>query len=165
MTISLPTRRPAPFQSVRTSRDLSLVAFAGALLVGFALQAGAFVPRLAPAARLDNAVGVENDQIARSELNRDLVVAHAVEGSEGQPGDLEGGRPFLLGPVVEGVRQARVREAERAVLEVEESVGERAEEALDAPAEQRAVELMTAMLLIHLWGRLYLTADHLRYVS
>jgi hypothetical protein len=50
MTITFPTRRPAPFQAVRTSRDLSLVAFAGALLVGFALQAGAFVPRLEPVA-------------------------------------------------------------------------------------------------------------------
>ena len=49
MTIPLPTRSPAPFQSVRSSRDLSLAAFAAALLAGFALQAGAFLPRLAPA--------------------------------------------------------------------------------------------------------------------
>ncbi len=43
---------PALFASVRSSRDLSLVAFAVALLAAFALHAGAFVPRLsAPDAR------------------------------------------------------------------------------------------------------------------
>jgi hypothetical protein len=40
---------PALFASVRSSRDLSLVAFATALLAAFALHAGAFVPRLSPA--------------------------------------------------------------------------------------------------------------------
>lgn len=38
------TPGPALFASVRSSRDLTLVAFAGALLVAFALQAGAFLP-------------------------------------------------------------------------------------------------------------------------
>lgn len=41
--------RPELFASVRRSRDLSLAAFATALLAGFALQAGAFLPRLSPA--------------------------------------------------------------------------------------------------------------------
>lgn len=49
MKLSIPRSRPALFQSVRSSRDLSLVAFAGALLAAFALHAGAFLPRLAPA--------------------------------------------------------------------------------------------------------------------
>ena len=45
---------PALFASVRDSRDLSLAAFAVALLAAFALHAGAFVPRLSsPAARQD----------------------------------------------------------------------------------------------------------------
>ncbi len=45
---------PAPFASVRGSRDLSLYAFAAALLTAFALHAGAFIPRLsAPAPRED----------------------------------------------------------------------------------------------------------------
>lgn len=39
---------PALFASVRASRDLSLGAFAVALLTSFALSAGAFVPRLSP---------------------------------------------------------------------------------------------------------------------
>lgn len=38
--------KPALFASVRSSRDVTLVAFAGALLAAFALQAGAFLPRL-----------------------------------------------------------------------------------------------------------------------
>ncbi len=37
---------PAPFASVRGSRDLSLVAFAAALLGAAALQMGAFIPRI-----------------------------------------------------------------------------------------------------------------------
>jgi hypothetical protein len=49
MTLSIPRSRPALFQSVRSSRDLSLVAFAAALFAAFALQAGAFLPRLSPA--------------------------------------------------------------------------------------------------------------------
>jgi hypothetical protein len=40
---------PAPFAAVRSSRDLSLVAFGTALLAAFALHAGAFLPRLSPA--------------------------------------------------------------------------------------------------------------------
>jgi hypothetical protein len=45
---------PALFASVRATRDLSLVAFAGALLTSFALAAGAFVPRLSsPDARAE----------------------------------------------------------------------------------------------------------------
>ena len=40
---------PALFASVRSSKDLTLVAFVGALLVGSALYAGAFIPRLTPA--------------------------------------------------------------------------------------------------------------------
>lgn len=43
--IVAPRPPPALFASVRTSRDLTLAAFAGALLVAFALQAGAFLPR------------------------------------------------------------------------------------------------------------------------
>ncbi len=35
------------FAAARTSKDLSLVAFAAALLIAFVLQAGAFLPRLA----------------------------------------------------------------------------------------------------------------------
>lgn len=38
--------RPALFASVRSSRDRALAGFAGALLVAFALQAGAFLPKL-----------------------------------------------------------------------------------------------------------------------
>lgn len=52
-------RRPALFQSVRSSRDLSLVAFAGALLVAFALHAGAFLPRLGPDAPAAEAPRIE----------------------------------------------------------------------------------------------------------
>ncbi len=37
---------PSLFASVRGSRDLSLYAFAGALLTAFALHAGAFIPRI-----------------------------------------------------------------------------------------------------------------------
>jgi hypothetical protein len=36
---------PALFGTVRSSKDLSLVAFGAALLTAFALQAGAFLPR------------------------------------------------------------------------------------------------------------------------
>lgn len=42
---------PALFTSVRGSRDLSLYAFAGALLTAFALHLGAFIPRIADAQR------------------------------------------------------------------------------------------------------------------
>jgi hypothetical protein len=37
---------PALFASVRSSKDRALAGFAGAILVAFALQAGAFLPRL-----------------------------------------------------------------------------------------------------------------------
>ncbi len=42
---------PAPFASVRGSRDLSLVAFGAALLTAVALHLGAFLPRFSPDAR------------------------------------------------------------------------------------------------------------------
>ncbi len=41
-----PTNAAAPFASVGASKDLSLVAFTGALLTAFALSAGALLPRL-----------------------------------------------------------------------------------------------------------------------
>ncbi len=41
-----PAVAPAPFASVRGSRDLSLVAFGTALLAAVALQTGAFIPRI-----------------------------------------------------------------------------------------------------------------------
>ncbi len=37
---------PALFSSVRSSKDVTLALFAGALLVAFALHAGAFLPKL-----------------------------------------------------------------------------------------------------------------------
>ncbi len=41
------TNASAPlFSSVRSSKDFTLAAFAGALLAAFALQAGAFLPKL-----------------------------------------------------------------------------------------------------------------------
>lgn len=40
---------PALFNSVRSSRDLSLVAFGVALLAAAALQMGAFIPRIGTA--------------------------------------------------------------------------------------------------------------------
>ncbi|HET8540770.1 MAG TPA: hypothetical protein VFL83_12945 [Anaeromyxobacter sp.] len=43
--LSIPAA-PALFATVRRSRDLSLVAFATALLGALALQAGAFLPKL-----------------------------------------------------------------------------------------------------------------------
>lgn len=48
MTVTTLRKPAAPtlFASVRGSRDLSLAAFAVALLGAFALHAGAFVPRL-----------------------------------------------------------------------------------------------------------------------
>ena len=46
MNATNPNAAPTLFASVRSSRDLSLVAVAGALLAAFALHAGAFVPRL-----------------------------------------------------------------------------------------------------------------------
>jgi len=45
------TPGPALFASVRSSRDLGLAAFAGGLLVAFALHAGAFIPKLGVPAR------------------------------------------------------------------------------------------------------------------
>jgi hypothetical protein len=48
---SNPNAAPALFGSVRSSRDLTLVAVAGALLAAFALHAGAFVPPLSEPAR------------------------------------------------------------------------------------------------------------------
>ena len=45
---SISSARPALFASVRSSRDLSLAAFAVALLGAFALHAGAFIPTVAP---------------------------------------------------------------------------------------------------------------------
>lgn len=59
MTHSLPPRRSPLFQSVRSSRDVSLVAFAGALLAAFALHAGAFLPKLAPRDAVAPLVAVE----------------------------------------------------------------------------------------------------------
>lgn len=50
---------PAPFASVRSSRDLSLVAFAAALLAAFALHAGAFLPRLSPAETRQEAPAIQ----------------------------------------------------------------------------------------------------------
>jgi hypothetical protein len=42
-----PTTSASPlFQSARSAGNLSLVAFAGALLAAFAIHAGAFLPRL-----------------------------------------------------------------------------------------------------------------------
>ncbi len=40
---------PTLFRSVRTSRDVTLVAFGAAVLTAFALQAAAFLPRFTPA--------------------------------------------------------------------------------------------------------------------
>ncbi len=40
---------PSLFASVRSSRDISLVAFGAAILVAFALHAGAFLPKLSSA--------------------------------------------------------------------------------------------------------------------
>ncbi|HET7827165.1 MAG TPA: hypothetical protein VFK90_17645 [Anaeromyxobacter sp.] len=50
--ISFAARRtPTPFASARASNDRGLAAFAAALLIAFALSAGAFLPKLeAPAA-------------------------------------------------------------------------------------------------------------------
>ena len=45
-----------PFAAVRTSKDHGLAAFAAALLAAFAIAAGAFLPRLEPAASQDAAV-------------------------------------------------------------------------------------------------------------
>jgi hypothetical protein len=53
------TPAPALFASVRSSRDLSLVAFATALLTAFALQAGAFLPRLSPAETREEAPAIQ----------------------------------------------------------------------------------------------------------
>jgi hypothetical protein len=39
-------RSPALFASVRSSKDRALAGFAGAVLVAFALHAGAFLPQL-----------------------------------------------------------------------------------------------------------------------
>lgn len=55
------------FAAARTSKDLSLVAFATALFIAFVLQAGAFLPRLASpwpvsAADLDLAVSSDRDE-------------------------------------------------------------------------------------------------------
>lgn len=66
MNASNPNAGPALFSSVRTSRDLTLVAFAGALLVAFALHAGAFVPPLSAPA---------NDQAAAIEASRPAAPA------------------------------------------------------------------------------------------
>ncbi len=51
---------PAPFASVRGSRDLSLVAFGTALLVAAALQMGAFIPRIgSPEAPASAAIAIQ----------------------------------------------------------------------------------------------------------
>ena len=50
------TAAPKLFASVRTSRDLTLAAFAAVLLAAFALHAGAFLPDLpAPRAAVQSA--------------------------------------------------------------------------------------------------------------
>jgi len=56
---SISAARPALFTSVRSSRDLSLAAFAAALLAAFALHAGAFLPRVAPAGQDREATAVQ----------------------------------------------------------------------------------------------------------
>ncbi|HEY6100005.1 MAG TPA: hypothetical protein VIW03_11275 [Anaeromyxobacter sp.] len=55
------TNSPGPtlFASVRSSKDVTLAAFGGALLVAFALHAGAFLPKLeAPAIQEGPAIQV-----------------------------------------------------------------------------------------------------------
>ncbi len=51
MNATNPNAAPTLFASVRSSRDLSLVAVAGALLAAFALHAGAFVSRVSEPAK------------------------------------------------------------------------------------------------------------------
>ena len=95
---------------------------------------------LAPRPRLDETVTVENDNVARPQPDLELVVDDPVEGPEGQARHRHGGGGPGPGPVVEGVGEPGVGDAHRAVLEVEERVGERAEEAFDPAAPQGAVD-------------------------
>jgi hypothetical protein len=50
---------PKLFASVRGSRDLSLVAFGGALLTAFALHLGAFIPQVSSAEARQDAPAVQ----------------------------------------------------------------------------------------------------------
>ena len=75
-------RTPALFASVRSSRDAALAVFAGALLVAFALSAGAFVPKLGAPGSDESAPAIEvapkapvRPVVARRPLTRGATVA------------------------------------------------------------------------------------------
>jgi hypothetical protein len=60
---------PALFKAVRGSKDVTLVAFGAALLTAFALQAGAFLPRLktpTPAPAIERAPARATPELAAS---------------------------------------------------------------------------------------------------
>ena len=61
MTSPTPIRSAAPalFRSARSTRELPIVAFGVALLVAFALHAGAFLPRI------DGLPGARQEAVAR----------------------------------------------------------------------------------------------------
>jgi hypothetical protein len=75
-------RSPALFASVRSSGDGALAAFAAALLVAFALHAGAFLPKLAAPQSTESAPAIEvapqapvRSVVARRPLSRSATVA------------------------------------------------------------------------------------------
>jgi hypothetical protein len=83
MKLFISPSRPVLFASVRSSRDLSLVAFAAALLAAFALHAGAFLPRFAPAVAPD-APGIEQAPEVRAPA---LVATHGGSHAASAPAD------------------------------------------------------------------------------
>lgn len=73
--------RPALFASVRSSKDRALAGFAAAVLVAFALHAGAFLPQLGapePAEPTEKASGVPAAAAAKAPAQPVMARHHAL---------------------------------------------------------------------------------------